>query len=162
MILKSRDIEANEELHLSYVDTLISKAERQEHLLNDYGFVCDCEICSANLTEDAQKKHDENRIKLNEIYLFNSSEKSPEDNIRHLEHLLDLTKEEDVANDITVTGHIYFELLESLTKIPDYFKKYNYNVSELGRQVYESFSLVYGSEFVYNLFQQKFANLPGL
>lgn len=161
LLYAARDIEVNEELHLSYVDTLISKAERQQHLLNDYGFVCDCELCSANLTDDAQKKHDENRLKLNEIYLFNSSDQPPEENIKHLEHLLELTKEEDVSHDLAVTGHIYYELLESLTQIPDYFKKYNkYNVSEIGRQVYQSFSIVYGSEFVYNLFQQKFPDLP--
>lgn len=147
---------------MSYVDTLLPKAERKQHLLNDYGFVCDCELCTANLTEDVQKRHDENRAKLNEIYSFNNSDKRPEENIMHLEHLLELVKAEGVTYDLAVIGHIYYELLESLMRIPDYFKRYNYNVTEIGRQVHKSFSLIYGSEFVYGLFQQRFANLPGL
>ena len=144
---------------MSYVDTLKSKAERQQHLLDDYGFVCDCEICSANITERDQKERDQNRRKLNEVYNYNSSERKPEENVRHMEDLMHLAQKEDLAYDFSITGHIYYEILASLTKIPDYFKKYSYNVSELGRQVRDSFSIVYGYDFVNNLFAENFPNL---
>jgi hypothetical protein len=39
------DVEAGEELHISYVDEGMSVARRREHLRFAYGFVCDCTRC---------------------------------------------------------------------------------------------------------------------
>jgi len=47
MIFKAvRDIKIGEEIYDNYVDITLCKSERNKHLLNQYGFLCNCERCS--------------------------------------------------------------------------------------------------------------------
>lgn len=43
----ARDIDRGEELHISYIDSNASFEERQQRLQFAYGFVCKCELCTA-------------------------------------------------------------------------------------------------------------------
>jgi len=40
-----RDVAAGEELTISYLDSALPRAQRQEHLLKGYGFECRCPLC---------------------------------------------------------------------------------------------------------------------
>jgi hypothetical protein len=51
-----RDIATGEELTICYVDQLLNKAERQDLMKKNFGFVCDCPTCSK--TDQALKSDD--------------------------------------------------------------------------------------------------------
>lgn len=54
-LLAQRDIAAGEEITLSYIDVSLPYKRRQAEL-RDYGFVCKCERCTADLAAARAKK----------------------------------------------------------------------------------------------------------
>lgn len=44
----TRDIKKGEEICDSYIDLALNKSERQNRLLNQYGFLCQCQRCKSN------------------------------------------------------------------------------------------------------------------
>ena len=51
VFVAARDIDASEELCISYIDNSVNVTERQELLKLAYGFTCRCQAC----VEDVQK-----------------------------------------------------------------------------------------------------------
>ena len=65
-----RQVEAGEELTISYVDMITSAAtrsERREYLERHFGFLCDCSLCS--LTGQKLELDDKVREKVTQILL---------------------------------------------------------------------------------------------
>ncbi|KAH8114088.1 hypothetical protein DFH11DRAFT_1595718 [Phellopilus nigrolimitatus] len=58
----SRDIAANEEITISYISKLQSRAKRRAELESAYGFICKCAYCA--VPPSASKKSDELREKI--------------------------------------------------------------------------------------------------
>jgi len=60
VLVASRRIEVNEELNDCYIDLRMSRKDRQQELLNNYGFLCSCSACScpdeAKVTADDTKR----------------------------------------------------------------------------------------------------------
>lgn len=52
-----RNIKVGEEITDNYIDITSSKKVRQKHLLDQYGFVCNCERCCEECSRDSEK-HD--------------------------------------------------------------------------------------------------------
>lgn len=133
-----------------------TKKDRQEQLLTKYGFVCDCEVCSAN----DSARHDANLVKLQQVYSHQSTDLKPEENVKHLEEMLEIARAEDREYDPLLIGEIYINLAENLLKIPDRAKRFtDYNLNSLAQLAFQNLTLIMPEDEVfdqYPLFLDKF------
>jgi hypothetical protein len=49
--IAARDIDANEQLSISYIDQTAPLSARQQQLMFTYGFKCSCELCAEEEAE---------------------------------------------------------------------------------------------------------------
>ena len=161
-VFAARDIEPNEELTITYLDDFQTKEERQKHLKENYGFECHCELCARNTSDSREAEREANRAKLGEMFEYEPSEETPEDNIRYYEFMWDLARKEGLDNDTVIMGEITINLLDNLLKIPDYPKRYNYNPNQLAISALGNLSVPYGRDSVlkeYPIFTETFSYL---
>ncbi|KAH8830113.1 hypothetical protein DL96DRAFT_1591655 [Flagelloscypha sp. PMI_526] len=96
-----KPIKAGEELALYYMDTRFPRAERQEYLMQNYGFLCECSTCS--LPKALSEKSDERLVEIDNLYkTFNSwaigNISSPEA-IDVARHVIELENQEEYYHD---------------------------------------------------------------
>ena len=149
-----RDIPSGEELHITYWDTFMSKEERQNHLYEGYGFICDCELCSANMTQEEQTQRDANREKLKLIHDYDEiMSKSPIERLRLLDSVREAAEQERLDDDPLTMGSIYFFLFTSLTELPTSLHEFKYNSTMLAKYAFGNMSAIYGQEDTKELFK---------
>lgn len=92
-----RDIEKNEEILISYIDTYMDRASRETKLKEYFNFLCNCQLCSVSDPVAIKKSDVRRRVLKNLETEFLTSEGRPSDNLdEKVKLFIKISKEENV------------------------------------------------------------------
>lgn len=144
------DIRRDEELYISYIVNYKSKKMRMKKLKNNYGFDCECAICS--IRNETKSKLIDKKLKIVRKLLADPVEFS-EKSMKKLEDLIDVVNNrftdadeaniyKELTNDSFLIGELNFILFKYLRIIEKYLIKYK--IKDIANYAFTNLSVAYG------------------
>ena len=133
-----RDISANEEVFISYINTYQSWNQRRTKLKDGFNFTCTCELCSAKMTKEQRERSDRN---LDLIDTWTSkSFRNAEKALKLMRRLFQAASEEGLADDVFLMGHLNLKFVKYLLK----FEPNSQLVEEMKRYALSNLTMAFG------------------